>query len=313
MDRCTPRDKYTRSQVSFPRSVRTSVDDFLLDSPLGTLFSQGGEFFARPRSRSYAYALPKLPDCTWSTSALPSPLLLADPEIDQKPFQERKDNLASWKELAYPTLLSITDPDSALHEVEFDPSCLDALDEQLLRSPTECFSDMCWAAAVEDDIAVPVLHTPKPRSGPRSRTCDYGAVLGGTRVVGRPREGQDRANLDRIKPPREAFSQGLLPSSPASTVTSSSFPKQYSVFAASEQHLLYNNPNESVHYFPVPSDQSMRRRRKKRDIPPVPPLPSDEHTHPQKQPPTYKPNCTLRIISDAYSTLTGRRRGKSGV
>ncbi|KIK97633.1 hypothetical protein PAXRUDRAFT_135923, partial [Paxillus rubicundulus Ve08.2h10] len=214
--------------------------------------------------------------------------------------------------------------DSALHEVEFDPSCLDALDEQLLRSPTECFSDMCWAAAVEDDVAVPVLHTPKPRSGPRSRNCDYGAVLGGTRVVGRPREGQDRAFLNKIQPPREAVSQffalavpppgtGLLPSSPASHVTSSTFPKQYSVLAASEQHLLYNNPNESVHYFPVPSDQSMRRRRKKRDVAPVPPLPSNEHTHPQKQPPTCKPNCTLRIISDAYSTLTGRRRGKSGV
>ncbi|KAF9235258.1 hypothetical protein BU15DRAFT_8494, partial [Melanogaster broomeanus] len=136
VDRCTPRDKYARTQVSFPRSARTSIDDFLLDSPT----------FARPRSRSYAYAMPSLPDCLWSTSTLPSPRHLPDPET----FPE------------YPTLFATADQDSALREVDFDPSCLDALDEQLLRSPTECFSDMCWAAAVEDDVTVPVLRTPKP-------------------------------------------------------------------------------------------------------------------------------------------------------
>ncbi|KAF9222424.1 hypothetical protein BS17DRAFT_187876 [Gyrodon lividus] len=311
VDRCTPRDKYARTQVSFPRSVRTSVDDFLLDSPLSTFFNQGSELFARPRSRSYAYALPKLPDCLWNTTTIPSPPPFPDPETfpitDQNLPADRKDSMASWREIACPTLLAMADQDSALREVDFDPSCLDALDEQLLRSPTECFSDMCWAAAVEDDVTVPVLHTPKPRSGPRTRKVDYGTVWGGTKV---PKDfGQDRAFLSKIKPPPEAFSQAILLSSSLEPhVTSSTLQKQYSVLAASERRLLYTNPNESVHYFPVPSDQNTRR--KKRDVP-VPPLQTDERTHPQNHP-TCKSN-KLRIISSAYSTLTGRRRGKSAM
>lgn len=41
--------------------------------------------------------------------------------------------------------------DSALREAGFDTSCLDTLDEQLLRCPMDCFTEMCWAAAVEDE------------------------------------------------------------------------------------------------------------------------------------------------------------------
>lgn len=41
--------------------------------------------------------------------------------------------------------------DRTLRDAGFDVSCLDALDEQLLRSPTDCFSDICWAAAVQEE------------------------------------------------------------------------------------------------------------------------------------------------------------------
>ncbi|KIJ66106.1 hypothetical protein HYDPIDRAFT_27299 [Hydnomerulius pinastri MD-312] len=309
VDRCTPRDKYARTQVSFPRSARTSVDDFLLDSPLSTFFPQSNEPLPRPRSRSYAYG-PKLPECLWSTITLPSPPLVPSqesfPTTDENPPQERKDSLASWKDLASPTLLAMADQDSALREVDFDPSCLEALDEQLLRSPTECFSDMCWAAAVEDEVIVPVLPTPKPpRPRSRPRKGDYEA-WGGPKVVD-PHRGfdQDHPFPAKIKLPREAFSQCLLPPSPQSHVTSSMSAKQHPVLAASEKRLLYTNPNESVHYFPIPPDYSTRRRRKKRDVP----LPSND-SQLQKHL-TSKSSGTLRIISNACATLTGRRRTKS--
>jgi hypothetical protein len=34
--------------------------------------------------------------------------------------------------------------------MDIDPSCLDALDDQLLSSPIDSFADVCWADAVEE-------------------------------------------------------------------------------------------------------------------------------------------------------------------
>lgn len=55
--------------------------------------------------------------------------------------------------------------DSSLREVDFDVTCLRALDEQLLHSPKDCFLDVCWAEAVYDEVE-PVLQ-PEPEPEPQ--------------------------------------------------------------------------------------------------------------------------------------------------
>jgi hypothetical protein len=50
--------------------------------------------------------------------------------------------------------------------VDFDVTCLGALDEQLLYAPKDCFLDICWAEAVYDDEdQLPVLQ-PEPEEKP---------------------------------------------------------------------------------------------------------------------------------------------------
>ena len=87
---------------------------------------------------------------------------------DQDP-KKCEETLMDWRTLATPGLLSVAD-DCALCGVDLDVSCLDALDEQLLLSPVECFSELCWAAAVRDEVTSPVMHR---RSRARSFKCDY--------------------------------------------------------------------------------------------------------------------------------------------
>lgn len=76
-----------------------------------------------------------------------------------------------WREPPSPGLLSIAN-DCASCGVDFDASCLDALDEQLLVSPVDCFGELCWAAAVYDDVTSPVLRR-GTRTRARSFKCDY--------------------------------------------------------------------------------------------------------------------------------------------
>lgn len=93
----------------------------------------------------------------WTNSAPPSPLT---PMYNQ-------ESATDWRTLASPGLLSIAD-DCALCGVDLDVSCLDALDEQLLLSPVECFSELCWASAVQDEVTAPVM-----RQSTRSRARSF--------------------------------------------------------------------------------------------------------------------------------------------
>lgn len=83
---------------------------------------------------------------------LPSPPLTQDPSSltfpDSIPVTPRPAGL----EPSHPVWVF----DSSLREVDFDVTCLSALDEQLLHSPKDCFLDVCWAEAVYDEVQVEV-------------------------------------------------------------------------------------------------------------------------------------------------------------
>lgn len=64
-----------------------------------------------------------------------------------------------------------------MHNLDFDPTCLDRLDEQLLLSPTESFVDVCYSEAVHDDnIPVPMLQPIQPRIRKSTRLYDRTAA-----------------------------------------------------------------------------------------------------------------------------------------
>lgn len=64
----------------------------------------------------------------------------------------------------------------SLKNVEFDPSCLDCLDQQTLLSPTESFSEICYTEATHDQMPVPVLQPLQPRIRKRTPLYDRTAM-----------------------------------------------------------------------------------------------------------------------------------------
>ncbi|KAG1836794.1 hypothetical protein DFJ58DRAFT_864277 [Suillus subalutaceus] len=164
--------------------------------------------------------------------------------------------------------------DSSLREVDFDVTCLGALDEQLLYAPKECFLDICWAEAVYDDDQLPVLQ-PQPEEKPwmwqpqTERETDS--------------EESDQRGPDPIIMQVER-KVSFFPSPESYTPRS----PQRMMFAESESRMLYQNANHSVHFFPVPQ----QRKQTTQDPPDT-------------------PSGKLKLFSDAYGTLTGRRRTTS--
>lgn len=130
-------------------------------------FTPVDEAMPRPRTHSIVDT-PYERACGWTNSAPPSPLVPSPREPYTMYEQEPKTSEESVKD-ASPALLAIAN-DCASCGVDLDVSCLDALDEQLLLSPVECFIDLCWAAAVRDDVTAPVM-----RRNTRSRARSFKA------------------------------------------------------------------------------------------------------------------------------------------
>ena len=63
-----------------------------------------------------------------------------------------------------------------MRNLDFDPACLDRLDDQLLLSPTESFVDVCYSEAVHDTVPVPILQPIQPRVRNSTRLYDRTAV-----------------------------------------------------------------------------------------------------------------------------------------
>ncbi|KAG2153144.1 hypothetical protein DEU56DRAFT_751760 [Suillus clintonianus] len=315
VDRCTPRDRFaTRfarvAQISFPTSIRTSIDDSCLDLPVTAFYSPTGESFARPRATSDAFrrAEAQIPSTPFARlfpefhydhpdpPRSPTPIDSFHPP--SLPVLDFKNSLASDHSQS-PALtqdgsspiftipvtpgsagLEASHPiwifDSSLREVDFDVTCLGALDEQLLYAPKDCFLDICWAEAVYDDEEEPVLQ-PSPEDKPwvwqTERESDS--------------EESEQRGPDPIMTQVER-KVSFLPSPESYTAQS----PQRMIIAESESRMLYQNANHSVHFFPVPQQRDSRRNHTAQDPPDA-------------------PSGKLKLFSGAYGTLTGRRRTTS--
>lgn len=140
---------------------------------LGFCFSPVDEAIQQPHSYSFVDT-PFERACGWTNSAPPSPLVPSYreqyPMYDQDP-KPCEENSMDCLALASPGLLSVAN-DCALCGVDLDVSCLDALDEQLLLSPMESFIELCWEAAICDEVTAPVIPRRNTRSRAHSFKCD---------------------------------------------------------------------------------------------------------------------------------------------
>jgi len=278
VDWYTPGDKFKR--LSFPKSARISIDDLVPDSPLSICFSPVDGAVLRPRSYSFVDPSLEAPR-GWSNSAPSSP----PPDREQHAMCPQEGAL-DWRVLASPGMLSIAD-DCALCGVDLDVSCLDALDEQLLRSPIECFTELCWASAVRDEVTP--VHQTRPRA--RSFKCDY------ERALSPPKEHPESFEHTRPLAARIMLPLDRLPH----YISTPSF-ESYDAPMFQEKTrkpLAYVQDGLALPVQGVPVPRKKREQTLARSYEP--------HSQPSTPRHASRPNHTLRILSDAFT----RSRRKS--
>ncbi|KAN0081366.1 hypothetical protein V8E55_008990 [Tylopilus felleus] len=242
VDKCTPRDKYARTHVSLSTSLCPSADDSLVTAQ--TLPLNVARRRAHSSSDSQGWKL------------LPTPIRPSfRPRDHELPPCVEDDDRAETQTISLRVLRR------SLKNVEFDPSCLDCLDQQTLLSPTETFSEICYTEATHDQAPVPILQPLQPRIRKHTpyynRTAmseedpyhdwDENMSVRWTRPARKP--------LPPVPPLPEHLRKPREPEPRPSY--------QQSVLADLETRLLRvaTNPGESVHYFPVPSQRLSEESR----------------------------------------------------
>ncbi|KAH7921444.1 hypothetical protein BV22DRAFT_731147 [Leucogyrophana mollusca] len=287
VDKCTPRDKYARTHVSLTNSMLSSADD----SALETTSAPWGH--ARQRSKSTAGWIGG-----WKKIATPIRQAFQTPKYDEEPLP-RSDSGDDADDCSDTQTTSFDFLDRSLCNVEFDSSCLDFLDHQLLKSPTDSFSEVCWTEGTHDDYVVPVLQPLQPRI--RKRVAYYDRTAASEED---PYHDWDENLSVKIRIPPKPLpkipERSMSPASPkSSTSSSSSLSYQDAMLAVLESRILSYNPKDSVQFFPVPIQRIQQVELLRKNSTEAPSIDSTSS------------NGTLRRISNACSTLATRSRAKS--
>ncbi|KIJ07768.1 hypothetical protein PAXINDRAFT_173302 [Paxillus involutus ATCC 200175] len=289
VDKCTPRDKYARTHV--PLRIQSSlcahslsVDDSLLSPPITPRSS--GPSNARRRAHSSSDSQ------GWKLLPTPIRPTFRPRDYELPPCPEDDDRSETQT-------VSLKVLNRSLKNVEFDPSCLDRLDHQLLLSPTESFSEICYSEATHDQGPVLVLQPFQPRIRKRAAYYDRTAMSDEDPY----HDWDENMSMRRAKPRQKPLPP--VPELPKhSNKPESPEPRmsyQQSMLADLEFRLLSHNPDESVHYFPVPSQRRSEESRKSSfDAPSVSSTPSKVSST--------KSGSTLKRLGSA---LVSRSRAKS--
>ncbi|KAG2137336.1 hypothetical protein BD769DRAFT_1437784 [Suillus cothurnatus] len=260
VDKCTPRDKYARTHVHLKNSFLSSSDDLSVKTPSPPWVHV---YNSRQRSQSSAD--------TQGWKHLPTPIRPTFRPRDYASPPSADDVSSETPTNTFKVL------HRSLHNLDFDPTCLDRLDEQLLLSPTDCS---------RRQHSCPMLQPIQPRIRKDTRLYDRTA---GTDED--PFHDWDENYSVKFKKARR---KKPLPAPPLPQLPEASLPRtshQDSMLALLESHILYHNPNESVHFFPVSTQRySGESRKSSLDAPSVTSVGS---------------NGRFKRISDA---LTGRSR-----
>jgi len=153
-----------------------------------------------------------------------------------------------------------------LAEMDIDPSCLDALDDQLLSSPIDSFADVCWADAVEEHDS----------ESDRDSPTLYNAPISTVRCNGLETCHNDYHDLDPLAPEKGKWyadadedesdnANGPYETEPMkrTNLFSSHLPGKGNEHLLSlwEPHFTMRNPNDTIHAFPSRPHKSRRWRK----------------------------------------------------
>ncbi|KAI6007558.1 hypothetical protein F5J12DRAFT_905477 [Pisolithus orientalis] len=264
VDRCTPRDKFARTHIPLRTSLCPSSDDSVVSPPSSPWTS---EFNARRRAHSSSGSP------GWRH--LPTPIR---PTFRPRDYDQTR------------TPVSLKVLQRSLRNVEFDPSCLDCLDQQLLLSPADSFSEVCYTEAVHEQPLQPRI---------RKRTTLYDRT-----AMSEEDPYHDWDENMSIRWKKLSSRKPLPPSPPTQAQSKNTTPRmstQDSMLAALESRLLLHNPGDSVHFFPVPSQRRSEDTRKSSLDAPAPSISSAGSS---------SSTGTLKRLSHA---LSARSRAKSNV
>lgn len=251
VDRCTPRDKFARTHTPLRNTLCPSSDDSVVSPPSSPWSSQLTN--SRRRAHSTTADSPG-----WRHLPTPIRPTFRPRDYELPPCPEDDDQ-------ADTQTVSINVLQRSLRNVEFDPSCLDCLDQQLLLSPAESFSEVCYSEAVHDQVPVPMLQPLQPRIRKRTALYDRTAMSEED-----PYHDWDENMSVRMKKlPKKSTPPPPLPKRRLDS-SESQLNIQQSMLAVLESRLLLHNPHDSVQFFPVPSQrQSEETRKSSLDAPSV--------------------------------------------
>jgi len=199
-----------------------------------------------------------------STMRLPAPArrpsgprqALRPAQIHVQPV--RSENSISADASLDPDMKQTEHSDSNTSAISIDPSCLDALDDQLLVSPIDSFVDVCWAEAVGDHDPqlgaasdLPTLYNATMQA-PKKAFDDY-EDLDPFAIENEKWDGDGDVTVISEVVEKEQEPQKLLETHPA-------IPTQPSL-AYWEPRFTIPNPNDTVHGFPSRPPKSRRMRR----------------------------------------------------
>jgi len=141
----------------------------------------------------------------------------------------------------------------------FDPSCLDALDDQLLSSPIDSFADVCWADAVEEqelesDRYSPTLYN-AAISTQHNDGSDSDALI--------PDKGNCCTDVteDELHRPSVIYEKEPIKPTIDLYLSQPSAGGIEPLLALWEPHFITRNPNDTVHGFPSRPHKSRRWRK----------------------------------------------------
>ena len=160
VDKCTPRDKYARTHVSLSTSLCPSADDSLVTAVRPTVVYPVHKLTVPQQTLPLNVARRRAHSSSDSQGwkLLPTPIRPSfRPRDHELPPCVEDDDRAETQTISLRVLRR------SLKNVEFDPSCLDCLDQQTLLSPTETFSEICYTEATHDQAPVPILQPLQPR------------------------------------------------------------------------------------------------------------------------------------------------------
>ncbi|KAI9568840.1 hypothetical protein HD554DRAFT_2021553 [Boletus coccyginus] len=243
VDKCTPRDRYARTHVPLSISLCPSADDSLV-TPVCPIIYLVARRRAHSSSDSQGWKL------------LPTPIrpTFRPRDYELPPCTEDEDRSDTHT-------IGLKVLRRSLKNVEFDPSCLDCLDQQTLLSPTESFSEMCYTEATHDQVPVPALQPLQPRIRKRTAYYDRTAMSEEDPY----HDWDENMSIRCARPSRKPLPPvPPLPEhlkKPKDPEPRPSY--QQSVLADLETRLLRvsTSPDESVHYFPVPSQRRSEESR----------------------------------------------------